>query len=336
MGDRVANRSYHGPRFPSIDLQRKVIESAGFTLEEIKPNCKAEHEVIQKCGRADVLLVQWAPITRRVLEALPECVALSVTELVSTTSMSRRERTRPHGVECSQLLPGRSVRPAVSMILSLARRIPHDDNQIKHGGWGIGPFLPIPRFADLTFGLVGFGSIARKVSEKAKPFRFRQIASDPVAPAEVFAKHGVERVDLDTLLRTADIISLHCPLLPETRHMINAETIARMKPGSILVNTARGPLVNEADLVAALKAGKIVGAGLDVFEKEPLAADSPLRSLPNVILTSHAASVSTRAVELLQIQAAEAARDILLGKRPVGRWSSTRLSWGINVYRPGR
>jgi D-3-phosphoglycerate dehydrogenase len=207
---------------------------------------------------------------------------------------------------------------AVSMILSLARRIPQDDNQIKHGGWGITPFLPIPAFADLTFGLVGFGSIARKVSEKAKPFRFRQIASDPIAPAEVFARHGVERVDLDTLLRTADIISLHCPLLPDTRHMINAESIARMKRGVILVNTARGPLVNEIDLVAALKSGKLVGAGLDVFEKEPLAADSPLRSLPNVILTSHAASVSARAVEMLQIQAAEAARDILLGKRPAG------------------
>jgi phosphoglycerate dehydrogenase-like enzyme len=204
------------------------------------------------------------------------------------------------------------------MILSLARRIPQDDNQIKHGGWGITPFLPIPAFADLTFGMVGFGSIARKVSAKAKPFRFRQIASDPVAPEEVFEKHGVERVDLDTLLRTADIISLHCPLLPETRHMINADSISRMKPGTILVNTARGPLVNEADLVAALKAGKLVGAGLDVFEKEPLTTDSPLRSLPNVILTSHAASVSTRAVELLQIHAAEAACDILLGKLPAG------------------
>ena len=104
----------------------------------------------------------------------------------------------------------------------------------------------------------------------------------------------------------------------DTRQMINAQSIASMKDGVILINTARGPLVNEADLVAALTAKKIVGAGLDVFEKEPLPADSPLRSLPNVILTSHAASVSTRAVELLQIQAAEAARDILQGKRPAG------------------
>jgi D-3-phosphoglycerate dehydrogenase / 2-oxoglutarate reductase len=305
--------------FPAINLQRKVIEDAGFTLEEIKPNCKAEHEVIQKCGRADVLLVQWAPITRRVLEALPNVkgvvrygIGVDNIDVQGAKELGRMVSNVPN--YCQEEVSDH----AVSMILSLARRIPHDDNQIKHGGWGVGPFLPIPAFADLTFGMVGFGSIARKVSEKAKSFRFRQIASDPVAPAEVFARYGVERVEIDTLLQTADIISLHCPLLPQTRHMISADSIARMKPGTILVNTARGPLVNEADLVAALKAGKIVGAGLDVFEKEPLAVDSPLRSLPNVILTSHAASVSTRAVDLLQIQAAEAARDILLGKRPAG------------------
>src|SRR6266568_385646 len=295
----------HG--FPDIELQRKVIETAGFKLDEVKPNCKSEQEVIQNCDRADVLLVQWAPITRRVLEALPRVrgvvrygIGVDNIDVQGAKELGRMVSNVPN--YCQEEVSDH----AVSMILSLARRIPHDDGQIKHGGWGVGPFLPIPAFADLTFGLVGFGSIARKVSEKAKPFRFRQVAFDPVAPAEIFAKHDVERVDLETLLRTADIISLHCPLLPETRNMINAESIARMKPGTILVNTARGPLVNEADLVTALKAGKIVGAGLDVFEKEPLAADSLLRSLPNVILTSHTASVSTRAVELLQIQAAEA------------------------------
>jgi len=305
--------------FPSIDLQKKVIESAGFTLQEIKPICKTEDDVIQKCGRADVLLVQWAPITRRVLEALPNArgvvrygIGVDNIDLKAAKDLGRAVSNVPN--YCQEEVSDH----AISMILSLARRIPHDNDQIKHGGWGIGPFLPIPAFSDLTLGLVGFGSIARKVSEKAKPFRFRQIAFDPVAPAEVFSRNGVERVDRDTLLRTADIISLHCPLLPETRHMINADSIATMKPGVLLVNTARGPLISEADLVSALMAKKIVGAGLDVYEKEPLAADSPLRSLPNVILTSHAASVSTRAVELLQIQAAEAARDILLGKRPAG------------------
>jgi D-3-phosphoglycerate dehydrogenase len=206
----------------------------------------------------------------------------------------------------------------LAMIISLARRIPQDNNQIVHGGWGIGPYLPVPAFSDLTLGLIGFGSIAKKVSEKAKPFRFKQIAYDPIAKDESFAQLNVNRVELDALLQRADIISLHCPLLPATQHMINSASIAKMKPGVILINTARGPLINEADLINALKGGKLLGAGLDVYEKEPLPVDSPLRSLPNVVLTSHAASVSVRAVQQLQTKAAEAARDILLGKRPEG------------------
>src|SRR5207302_9767811 len=131
---------------------------------------------------------------------------------------------------------------AVAMMISLARRIPHDHHQMSAGGCGIGPFLPIPAFSDLTLGLVGFGSIARKVSVKAKPFRFRQIASDPLAAASSFHELGVEKVELEQLIQRADIISLHCPLLPETRHMINADTIARMKPRALIINTARGPL----------------------------------------------------------------------------------------------
>jgi D-3-phosphoglycerate dehydrogenase / 2-oxoglutarate reductase len=307
----------HG--FPSIELQQNVIDTADFTLEEIKPNCKTENEVIQKCAKADVLLVQWAPITRRVLEALPRVrgvvrygVGVDNIDVQAARELGRVVSNVPH--YCQDEVSDH----AIAMILSLARRIPHDHNQLREGKWGITPFLPIPAFSDLTLGFVAFGSIARKVSEKAKLFRFRQIAFDPIVSADTFTKYGVESVDRDTLMRTSDIISLHCPLLPETRQLINADSIARMKPGALLVNTARGALVNEVDLVTALKTGKLSGAGLDVFEKEPLPTDSPLRGLPNVLLTSHSASVSTRAREFLQIQAAEAARDILLGKRPAG------------------
>jgi D-3-phosphoglycerate dehydrogenase len=307
----------HG--FPGVELQRKVIEAAGFTLQEIKPNCKTEQEVIQKCGEADVLMVQWAPITRVVLEGLPRVrgvvrygVGVDNIDIQIARELGCTVSNVPY--YCQDEVSDH----AIAMVLSLARRIPHDHNQVRAGKWGISPFLPIPAFSDLTLGFVAFGSIARKVSEKAKPFRFRQIAFDPVVSADSFAKYGVEPVDRDTLIRTANIISLHCPLLPETRQMINAGAIAQMKPGVLLVNTARGGLVNEADLVTALKAGKLAGAGLDVFEKEPLATGSPLRGLSNVILTSHAAAVSTRSRERLQIQAAEAARDILLGKRPAG------------------
>ncbi len=305
--------------FPSVKLETKVLEDAGITLQEVRPPCKTEDEVIQRCSNADVLIVQWAPVTRRVLQALPTVrgvvrygIGVDNIDLKGAKELGRMVSNVPN--YCQEEVSDHTL----AMLISLARRIPQDHNQIAHGGWGIGPFLPLTAFSDLTFGLIGFGSIAKKVSEKARPFRFKQIAYDPVAGDKSFTDLGVERVALDDLLTRADIVSLHCPLLPATHHMINAESIGKMKRGVILINTARGPLIKETDLIDALKAGKIIGAGLDVYEKEPLPPESPLRSLPNVILTSHAASVSTRAVELLQTKAAEAARDIVLGKRPEG------------------
>lgn len=126
------------------------------------------------------------------------------------------------------------------------------------------------------------------------------------------------RTELEPLFRSADIISLHCPLSKETTHLVNSATIEIMKPGVLIVNTSRGSVIHEGDLIEALRNNKIAGAGLDVFELEPLPSDSALRTLPNVVLTSHAASVSTRAVQMLQIKAAESARDFLQGKRPEG------------------
>lgn len=307
----------HG--FSSIELERKVLETAGFTLGEAKPVCKTEDDIIARCKGADVLMVQWAPITRRVMESLPEVrgyvrygIGADNIDVRSARELGRMVSNVPR--YCLEEVSDH----AVTLMLALARRIPQDQAQMAQGKWGFSALLPIPAFSDLTLGLIGFGAIARKVSQKARAFRFKQIAFDPFASDQVFADHDVERVDQDTLLQTADIISLHCPLTDDTRHLINAGSIARMKQGVLLINTARGPLVNEADLITALRTGKIIGAGLDVFEKEPLAVDSTLRSSPNVIATSHAAAVSTRSLNLLQIQAAEAARDILLGKRPDG------------------
>jgi D-3-phosphoglycerate dehydrogenase len=305
--------------FPSVTLERKVLEDAGITLQEVKPACKTEDEVIQRCSSADALIVQWAPITRRVLEALPGVrgvvrygIGVDNIDVKAAKEIGRMVSNVPN--YCQEEVSDHTI----AMMISLARRIPQDHNQIAHGGWGVGPFLPLPAFSDLTLGLIGFGSIAKKVSEKAKAFRFKQVAYDPVAKAEAFRERGVERVELAELLGRADIISLHCPLLPATHHIINSSSIAQMKPGVILINTARGPLIDEPDLVQALRERRLLGAGLDVFEKEPLPVDSALRSMPNVILTSHAASVSIRAVEQLQIKAAEAARDIVFGKRPEG------------------
>jgi D-3-phosphoglycerate dehydrogenase len=305
--------------FPSLDLQRKVINAAGFELSEIQPICKTEEDVIEHCSDADALLVQWAPITRRTLKAFPHLkgvvrygVGVNNVDLDAARELKIGVANIP--TYCLEEVSNH----AMAMMLGLARRIPQDQYRILHGEWGVGPLLPIPAFIDMTLGLVGFGAIARLVARKARAFGFRIVASDPYLQDSVFSENGVERLDLEALLRSADIISLHCPLVSETTHLINRNSIDKMRPGVLLINTSRGPIIKESDLADALADGRVLGAGLDVFEEEPLPADSPLRSLSNVILTSHAASVSTRAVEALQIKAAESARDFMQGKRPEG------------------
>ena len=305
----------HG--FPSLDPERAVLEAAGFTLKAISPICKTEDDLIRNCADADALLVQWAPVTRRVLEALPR-VRCIVRYGVGVDNFDL-QAAKDLGVIAANV-PDYCIEEvsnhALSMVLALVRRLPHDHNQIVRGGWGVGPFRPVPAVTDLTFGVVSFGRIARRVMEKAAVFGFERIAFDPLLPEERFTAAGVRRVSFDELLAQTDILSLHCPLVPETRHLMNRETIGRMKPGAILVNTARGPIVEEEALMDALQTGHLSGAGLDVFEKEPLPAGSRLRELSNVILTSHAASVSERSVVALQTKAAENVRDFLQGKRP--------------------
>lgn len=304
--------------FPSAQIQHDVFKGTGLTLREVQPICKTEDDIIRTCGDADALLVQWAPVTRRVLEALPR-VRCIVRYGVGVNNFEL-DAAKDLGV-CAANVPDFCVDEvsdhAMAMLLTLSRRIPQDHLQISRGGWGVNDLRPIYAPSDLTLGLVSFGKIARRVAVKAKVFGFSIIAFDPLAPDSLFDELGVERVDLDTLLSRSDIVSLHCPLVAETTHLINAETIAKMKKGAILINTSRGPVVDEPALIAALQSGAIHSAGLDVFEQEPPAADNPLRTMPNVVLTSHAASVSEKAVDVLQQKAAEAARDFLLGKRPV-------------------
>lgn len=303
--------------FPSIDLERKILASAGIELEEAKPSCKTGEDVIQRCQDADALLVQWAPITRHVLASLAQVkfvvrygIGVDNIDLKGAKDLGIRVANVPN--YCVEEVSDH----AMAMMLSLARRIPQDHHQIAQGGWGIQPFLPIPALYSLTLGLVGFGSIARRVAQKAKAFCVHIIAFDPFVSASTFSDLAVECVDRDGLFCSADIISLHCPLVPETTHIIRRETIEMMKPGVLLINTARGPLVKQEDLVGALRSGKIVGAGLDVFEREPLPPDSPLRAFSNVILTSHAAAVSERAGAMLQTKAAEAVLDFMQGRQP--------------------
>jgi D-3-phosphoglycerate dehydrogenase len=176
--------------------------------------------------------------------------------------------------------------------------------------------VPIRRLRGQVLGLVGFGNIPRMVAPKAKAFGLRVVTHDPFVSPDVLAAAGVEGVSFDALLAMSDYISVHAPLLPTTRGLLNAQAFAKMKPGALVVNTARGPLIDEPALIAALDSGQVGGAALDVVTTEPLAADSKLRGRDNVILTPHTGFYSVEALEELQTKCASDVARVLSGEKP--------------------
>ena len=208
---------------------------------------------------------------------------------------------------------GNSVTTAehtVAMMLALARRIPQADRSARAGEWKKSRFVGV-ELAGKTLGLVGCGNIGAIVAERAQGLKMRVIVHDPYLAAERAAELAVEKVDFDTLLARADIVSLHAPLTDETRGMIDAAALARARPGMRLVNCARGGLVVEADLAAAIGSGRVAGAALDVFEREP-PRGNPLLALEQVIATPHLGASTAEAQEKVAAQIAEQMADYLL------------------------
>ena len=214
---------------------------------------------------------------------------------------------------------------ALALMLTTIRRITTQDQSIRRGAWNRETARPTRRLRGQTLGLLAFGRIARALAERVKGLGLNIIVYDPFVSAETASACGATRVELDELLQNADIISVHTPLTAETRYLLGAREFKLMKPGAVLVNTSRGPVVDERALVAALQNGKIAGAGLDVFEKEPLPADNPLCQLDNVVLTPHTAAYSDEALDDLYHGACQAAIDIIRGRRPAGAVNADRL-----------
>jgi D-3-phosphoglycerate dehydrogenase / 2-oxoglutarate reductase len=198
---------------------------------------------------------------------------------------------------------------AISMLLALARQIPAADASTRAGKWEKSRFLGV-EVSGKTLGVVGCGNIGSIVADRAHGLKMRVIAYDPFLSAERAVEIGVEKVELDELLRRADFISLHTPLTDKTRNIIGAAAIGRMRPGVRIINCARGGLVDEVALAEALKTGHVAGAALDVFETEP-ATDSPLFHLDNVVLTPHLGASTSEAQEKVAVQIAEQMADYL-------------------------
>jgi D-3-phosphoglycerate dehydrogenase len=213
---------------------------------------------------------------------------------------------------------------ALTLTLALARRLTFMQEAVRSGLWArdrgamrerIGP---VERLSETTLGIVGFGNIGKLVARKAGGVGWRILAADPFVDAAIGREHGVAIVPLEQLLRESDFVTLHVFLNAKTRHMIGAEQLALMKPSAYLVNTCRGPIVDEPALIEALRAGRIAGAGLDVFESEPIADDNPLLGMTNVILTPHHAVYSRQALELNRTQPFDEVCRVLSGRWPRG------------------
>jgi D-3-phosphoglycerate dehydrogenase / 2-oxoglutarate reductase len=206
---------------------------------------------------------------------------------------------------------------AMALLLALARKIPFSNKLVQSGRWEVPPIVPLRRLEGRVLGLIGFGNIPRALTPKAQAFGLKVITHDPFAAKEVFDKFGVESVSFDDLLARSDFISVHAPLLPATRGLINAAAFSKMKKGAYLINTARGPLIEEGALVIALDSGRLGGAALDVVATEPLAKDSPLIGRDNVILTPHTAFYSVEALDELQTKCASDVARVLSGEKAV-------------------
>ncbi len=204
----------------------------------------------------------------------------------------------------------------ISLLFALVRQVAFHDRMIRHGEWNYQLALPGRRFRGATLGIVGFGRIARLVTKKLAGFDMKFVAYDPCVSTETMAAHSVTSVSLDKLLQTADYVILLCPLTEETHHMIGERQLYLMPSHSLLVNTARGKIVDENALVKALQKGWIAGAALDVLEKEPPSEDNPLLSMENVILSPHFAGYSDTYLEDNYRYSVEALIDLAQGRWP--------------------
>jgi len=309
--------------FPNLDTAREMLGAIGADLQLAS---QATPEAILKVAvPADALLVTYAKITADMIQQMTRCRIISRFGIgVDNVDL---EAATAAGIVVTKV-PDYCIDEvsdhAMALLLTLARKIPSSNAQVHAGRWEMKAVVPIHRLKGRILGLVGFGRIPRLLAPKAKAFGLRVIVHDPLVQADVIAREHVDHVDFDELLAQSDYVSIHTPLLPETRNLFNGDAFGRMKPGAYLINTARGPIVDEQALARALDAGQLAGAALDVMPQEP-PAGSPLLGRDNVIITPHTSFYSEESLLELQRKAAQEVADVLTGKPAKNPVNSVKL-----------
>lgn len=302
--------------FPDLAQEEATARAAGAAFSQHQ--CRSADEVAEAVRGADVAVVQFAAFGPAAAAAVkPGATVIRYGVGYNNIDLAA---AKAHGLRvgyvpdyCSDEVADHTAAAALAML----RKLPVLDQSIRAGEWAaVARAKPLKPFNETNFGFFGLGQIGRAVLTRLKGFGFRFMAADPGLSADEAARLGVTRVDAETLLRDADIISLHAPATAETTGYFNAARLAKMQPHAMIVNSARGQLIVEEDLAEALINGTIAGAALDVFHVEPLPADNPLRKAPNTLITPHAAWYSEAAIHKLQALVAEDIARALRGEGP--------------------
>lgn len=302
--------------FPSLAPAERVLHPLGARLRlSASPAAK---DIVAVARDADALMVCYAKLPGDLIRQLARCRVIGRTGLgVDNIDLSAARERRIAVTYVPDYCMAEVSDHAMALLLALARKVPFANGLVQSGRWEMAAVAPIHRLKGQTLGLVGFGNIPRTLVPKAKAFGLRVLAFDPFVAPDVFVSSAVESVSFDELLGSSDFVSIHAPLTPQTRGLFNASVFNKMKAGAQLINTARGPIVDEKALIEALNSGHIGGAALDVLETEPPPTDSPLTGRSNVVLSPHTAFYSVEALEELQTKCATDIARVLTGQPPV-------------------
>lgn len=311
MPYRIAVTDY---TFPDLQIERAILEPLG--IEIVHDQCKNPDQVAKLCADCDAVITQFASVNSAAIKGMSKAKAI-VRYGIGFDNVDIAAARDCNIPVCN--IPDYCIHEVadhtLAFILALTRQVVPNHLYIQNRKWGLAtPLVNMRALSDLSIGVIGLGRIGREVVARLAPFGCKRLVFDPVVPSAEIEKLGASPVSLENLFAQSDIITLHCPSNQATRGMINASTIAKMKEGVSIVNLARGDLVDTQALIDALQTSRISGAALDVFNPEPLPADSVLRSLPNVVVASHIASTSPKAVHKLRSSAAQIAADAVFGK----------------------
>ena len=309
-------------RYGTYEEEKKAFTKLNVDLTIM--DCNTPEEVIEACHDADGIMVNLAPMPEKVIMSLEKCKIISRYGVgydnVDVAACTKKGIQLANVTDyCAEEVSDQ----ALALLMSCVRKTARRDAQVRAGMWNIGKADPIYRMAGKTFALLGFGIIARTLLRKIRGMNFSKIlVFDPFVDEEIIQEQGCEKVELENALKEADYISIHIPLNNDTKGLIDEKAFDIMKPDAILINTSRGPVINEEALINALENRKINSAGLDVHCSEPLEKDNRLKDLKNCVLTDHVGWYSEESMSELKRKVAENVRDALLGspvKYPVNK-----------------